>query len=206
MVKQRNPVSKRRTVKHNTQTKRVIIAIALATVGLIAVILVQGYTYQEKQKAQLRQTLDEKVQLQKQLEKNKLDSQENQKQIEQLKKDLQAKRDSQARALAEAQKAPVRAVRAPVAVSGSCAEWIAAAGISDVQSALELIRRESGCNPNAVNRSSGACGVAQELPCGKSGCSLGDGACQVRWMNGYVAARYGSWANAVAFHNRNNWY
>lgn len=89
---------------------------------------------------------------------------------------------------------------------GSCAEWIAAAGISDVASANELIRRESGCDPNVVNRSSGACGVAQELPCGKSGCSLGDGACQVRWMNSYVLQRYKSWANAVAFHDRNNWY
>lgn len=95
---------------------------------------------------------------------------------------------------------------ARVAPSGSCADWIAAAGIGDVANAQELIRRESGCNPNAVNPSSGACGVAQELPCGKSGCSLGDGACQVRWMNSYVANRYGSWANAVAFHNAHNWY
>lgn len=93
-----------------------------------------------------------------------------------------------------------------VAVSGNCSDWLAQAGVSDIQNAMELIRRESGCNPNAVNPSSGACGVAQELPCGKSGCSLGDGACQVRWMNSYVANRYGSWANAVAFHNSRNWY
>lgn len=91
-------------------------------------------------------------------------------------------------------------------VGGSCAEWISAAGIGDVANANELIRRESGCNPNAVNSSSGACGIAQELPCGKSGCGLGNGACQVRWMNQYVIARYGSWANAVAHHNANNWY
>lgn len=95
---------------------------------------------------------------------------------------------------------------APVAVSGSCASWIASAGISDVANAKDLIQRESGCNPNAVNPSSGACGVAQELPCGKSGCSLGDGACQVAWMKSYVLARYGSFANAIAHHNANNWY
>lgn len=87
-----------------------------------------------------------------------------------------------------------------------CSEWIKAAGITDIGNAQELIRRESGCNPNAVNPSSGACGVAQELPCGKSGCQLGDGACQVIWMNSYVLGRYGSWGNAVAFHNANNWY
>jgi len=106
-------------------------------------------------------------------------------------------------------KAPVvaKSVPKPAPVpTGSCSDWIRAAGISDVASASELIRRESGCNPNAINPSSGACGVAQELPCGKSGCSLGDGACQVKWMSSYVASRYGSWSGAVAFHNANNWY
>lgn len=89
---------------------------------------------------------------------------------------------------------------------GTCAEWIAAAGISDVANANELIRRESGCNPYAVNPSSGACGVAQELPCGKSGCTIGDGVCQVSWMDKYVSSRYGSWASAIAWHNSHNWY
>lgn len=90
--------------------------------------------------------------------------------------------------------------------TGNCAEWIAAAGITDTVNANELIRRESGCNPYAVNKSSGACGIAQELPCGKSGCSFGDGACQVRWMNQYVLGRYGSWSAAVAYHSERGWY
>lgn len=94
----------------------------------------------------------------------------------------------------------------PPPVSGSCMDWIKGAGISDINSAIQLINKESGCNPNAVNPSSGACGVAQELPCGKSGCALGDGACQVKWMDGYVQARYGSWANALAFQIANSWY
>lgn len=89
---------------------------------------------------------------------------------------------------------------------GSCGEWIAGAGITDVNNAVDLINRESHCNPYSVNKSSGACGVGQELPCGKSGCELGDGACQVRWMNGYVLGRYGSWANAIAHHNATGWY
>jgi hypothetical protein len=93
-----------------------------------------------------------------------------------------------------------------VAVSGNCGDWLAQAGVSDIQNAMILINKESGCNPNAVNSSSGACGVGQELPCGKSGCSLGDGACQVRWMNSYVLGRYGSWAAAVAFHQSHNYY
>lgn len=136
--------------------------------------------------------------------------------IEQELKDLQNERDELQRQLQAkldakrsdiAQRTQNAVTRTAVAsASGSCGDWIANAGIPDVASANELIRRESNCNPYAVNKSSGACGVAQELPCGKSGCSLGDGACQVNWMNGYVSARYGSWANAVAFHDRNNWY
>lgn len=102
--------------------------------------------------------------------------------------------------------APKPAVRPVEKPTGSCMEWIQAAGITEVQSAQILINRESGCNPYARNPSSGACGVAQELPCGKSGCELGDGACQVKWMHGYVISRYGSWAAAVAHHDRNNWY
>jgi hypothetical protein len=108
---------------------------------------------------------------------------------------------------AELQRASVRATgTATASASGNCASWIAQAGIADTANAIELIRRESNCNPSAVNSSSGACGVAQELPCGKSGCSLGDGACQIKWMNNYVQQRYGSWSNAVHFHNINNWY
>ena len=90
--------------------------------------------------------------------------------------------------------------------SGNCDSWIAAAGISDIANAKELLRRESNCNPNAVNPSSGACGLAQELPCGKSGCQLGDGGCQMKWMKSYVDRRYGSFAAAIEFHNSNNWY
>lgn len=143
-------------------------------------------------------------------EQDKQKIQELQKEKEQLEKDLQAKLErkrQEAIAHAELQKASVRATgTATASASGNCATWIQQAGISDTANAIELIRRESNCNPNAVNPSSGACGVAQELPCGKSGCSLGDGACQVKWMNNYVHQRYGSWSNAVAFHNANNWY
>lgn len=127
-------------------------------------------------------------------------------QRQELEKQVSAKREAQRLAQEKVNNAAQVASTASAASGGSCESWIASAGIADVVNARELIRRESGCNPRAVNQSSGACGVAQELPCGKSGCSLGDGACQVRWMNKYVHDRYGSWAGAVAFHNANNWY
>jgi len=89
---------------------------------------------------------------------------------------------------------------------GTCSEWIIAAGIADTGSASELIRRESNCNPYSVNGSSGACGVGQALPCGKTGCEMGDGACQTIWMNQYVIGRYGSWAAALRHSDLYGWY
>jgi len=125
------------------------------------------------------------------------------KQLESENTDLKAKRQAKIEALKVAtQNTQVRVV----AVNGTCSEWLAQAGITDIANATWLINKESGCNPNAVNKSSGACGLNQELPCGKSGCSLGDGACQMKWMQSYVFSRYGSWANAVAFHQSHNWY
>lgn len=89
---------------------------------------------------------------------------------------------------------------------GTCSEWMASAGISDASSASELIRRESNCNPYSVNPTSGACGVGQALPCSKSGCEMGDGVCQMIWMNHYVIGRYGTWANALQHSYSYGWY
>jgi hypothetical protein len=89
---------------------------------------------------------------------------------------------------------------------GTCGEWMASAGISDTSSASALIARESGCNPYSVNKSSGACGVGQALPCAKTGCAMGDGACQMVWMNQYVIGRYGSWSAALGHSYANGWY
>ena len=80
----------------------------------------------------------------------------------------------------------------------TCRDMVIAAGIQEVEQALLLIHRESKCDANVKNPSSGACGIAQELPCGKSGCALGDGQCQISWMAKYVESRYGTWANANA--------
>jgi hypothetical protein len=88
----------------------------------------------------------------------------------------------------------------------TCSEWMSQAGIDDIQNATTLLNWESHCNPNAVNPSSGACGLAQELPCGKSGCKLGDGSCEMKWFKEYVLDRYGSFAAAVQFHLIHNWY
>lgn len=153
----------------------------------------------EEDNTKKQETLDQKSQ---QIEEFKNNEEKLRQEIEALKV-AKAERERQRLAVLSTKKA---SAAAPASFGGDCESWIASAGISDVSNARELIRRESGCNPYARNPSSGACGVAQELPCGKSGCSLGDGACQVKWMAGYISARYGSWAAAVQFHDRNNWY
>lgn len=85
---------------------------------------------------------------------------------------------------------------------------MAEAGIdqSDWDIALELVGRESSWNPNAVNQSSGACGLAQSLPCSKIGDNWNDPVVALKWMNSYIQNRYGSWKNAIDFHYANNWY
>lgn len=183
--------------------KRVAISVLLATVGLLAYSYAYQYTHQAKLEKQYNQVQVELQDKNKSLQRSAEEKAKLEKEKLDLQNQLQAKKAEQLRIASLVQQ---RASAASAPVSGTCAEWIAQAGISDVANAAELIRRESGCNPGAVNPISGACGVAQELPCGKSGCARNDGACQVKWMNRYVLGRYGSWASAIAWHNAHNWY
>lgn len=94
----------------------------------------------------------------------------------------------------------------PKTFGGSCSEWMSTAGITDTASASALISRESNCNPYSVNKTSGACGIGQALPCSKTGCEMGNGYCQMSWMNDYVLGRYGSWAAALQHSYTYGWY
>lgn len=86
--------------------------------------------------------------------------------------------------------------------------WMADAGIdpSDDAYVETLIEEESSWNPESVNPSSGACGLVQALPCSKLGPGWSDPVGALTWGQQYVIDRYGSWANAMAFHNANGWY
>lgn len=67
-----------------------------------------------------------------------------------------------------------------------------------------IIMRESGFNPNSLNKRSGACGLFQALPCSKmGGMEINN---QVRWGMGYVRARYGNPTNAWNFWLSHRWY
>lgn len=91
---------------------------------------------------------------------------------------------------------------------GTKSEWLAASTIP--QSAWGyadfMVQKESGWNPNAVNKSSGACGLAQALPCSKLGPNWSNPVVALNWMNSYVNGRYGGWEGAYAFWQKNRWY
>lgn len=83
---------------------------------------------------------------------------------------------------------------------------------SEWDALVELWHKESGWNPGAVNKSSGACGIPQAYPCSKIP-NPGSVESQIEWGVGYVASRYGSPSKALAFwkyeaplHNGSNWY
>lgn len=69
-----------------------------------------------------------------------------------------------------------------------------------------IYQKESGNYPGAINKSSGACGLGQALPCSKLPCSLTDYACQDVWFTNYMKQRYGSWENAKAFWLSHSWW
>ena len=96
--------------------------------------------------------------------------------------------------------------------SGSKADWMRAAGISDSDFGYVdyIISHESGWNYHAVNRSSGAYGLPQSLPAGKlasAGADWRDNpVTQLRWAHNYAVGRYGSWEAAYHFWTVNHWW
>jgi uncharacterized protein YabE (DUF348 family) len=95
----------------------------------------------------------------------------------------------------------------PYTGGGTKSDWLAASNIAEADwgYADYLVTRESGWNPNAVNKSSGACGLPQALPCSKLGPNWNDPVVALNWMNTYVG-RYGGWAGAYAFWLVHHWY
>ncbi len=96
----------------------------------------------------------------------------------------------------------------PYTGGGTKTDWLAASLIpQDMWGYADfMVQKESGWNPNAMNKSSGACGLAQALPCSKLGPNWNDPVVALNWMNGYVNGRYGGWEQAYAFWQKNRWY
>lgn len=75
---------------------------------------------------------------------------------------------------------------------------------------IKIVNHESGWNANAVNSSSGACGIPQALPCRKMKSAGKDYKTnyktQVKWLMNYIAGRYKTPTKAWAFWQRHHWY
>lgn len=131
---------------------------------------------------------------------------------EQIKAEQQKRDEENARAL-EAQRkqaqnsTPVQARVVTPTITGGQHEWLIASGIPESEWAYVdyIVRAESGWNPNAVNRSSGACGLGQQLPCGKWAGTWNDPVAALVAMHSYVN-RYGGWAGAYNFWLANHYY
>ena len=80
----------------------------------------------------------------------------------------------------------------------------------DFECLVKLWNRESGWNPNAHNKSSGAHGIPQSLPASKMASEGADyytnGYTQIRWGLKYISGRYGSPSAAWAHSQSKGWY
>ena len=102
----------------------------------------------------------------------------------------------------------IKPVIMPYTGGGTKTEWLAASNIPEESWGYAdfMVQKESSWNPNAVNVSSGACGLAQALPCSKIPGQWNDPVNALNWMNNYVNGRYGGWAGAHSFWLENRWY
>lgn len=80
-------------------------------------------------------------------------------------------------------------------------------GAGDWQALYNLWQKESGWNPNAVNKGSGAFGIAQILPSAHPDVPRNlTGQQQIDWGLNYIRGRYGSPSAAWAHSQQTDWY
>lgn len=96
----------------------------------------------------------------------------------------------------------------PYTGGGDETTWLAASNIpqDDWGYADYIVGNESHWNPNSINASSGACGLAQALPCSKVPGNPFNPIDSLNWMNGYVNGRYGGWSGAYNWWTVHHWY
>lgn len=217
-------------------SKRIIVVLGVVTVVAFGYIAyrdaVRTWQHLQDQQNQIESLNSKYRNLDKELDKTKETKQKSQEEVQRLKQEkdqleevrkrlqseLHAKAEAKARLASASREVINRATNTQTAsASGDCSAWMNQAGVIH-QVAIELISRESGCNPCAYYPSSSdcnytgnaACGIPQALPCSKlrdvAGCAMVDAVCQLRWMQDYVLNRYGSWEGAKSHHDRMGWY
>ena len=169
-----------------TSTKKWLILLLSMLAIMVAITAFSGYKtiqYTKKINSKLEEYKKlQKVKLEEQLKNINSQLDAKQKEIEELKKQV-------------SQKQKVQLAQTAIAKEGD---------VNDPKMFIYL--KESGNNPGAINKSSGACGLGQALPCSKMPCSLSDYACQDSFFTKYMEARYGTWGNAKAFWLEHKWW
>jgi uncharacterized protein YabE (DUF348 family) len=87
-------------------------------------------------------------------------------------------------------------------------KWLKAAGIPEEDWGYVdyIVTKESTWRPEAVNKTSGACGLVQALPCSKLGADWRDPVVALKWQYQYVTERYGGYRQAYEFWIKKKWY
>ena len=196
----------------------VIAVSAFITLGIVSAIQTKDNLETQKVELKMRKTEmqklnDKQKSLSEQLEEAETKHSENQAEIERLEKEkleqeeLLKQKEAQLQAKANSQ-AKVAAASTVRTITGDKYAWMVQAGIpeSDHQYANYIVQKESSWNPSAVNGSSGACGLAQALPCSKMGANWNDPVVALKWQLNYVTKRYGSYQGAYNFWLANGWY
>lgn len=219
-MKQKKPITFRKKLD-NPVFKKLALAFVIVIIATATYLqYLAPHTLEAKQRVELESTQHQLIETKRTLEQQKtLDAQQDaekqkqleeiQKKLEETEKALQAKRSTPTSTVAYAAEAPTSTPAPKQYTGGGNKEaWMAAAGIPQDQWGYvdSIVSRESSWNPNAVNASSGACGLAQALPCSKMGPNWSDPVVALKWQYNYVTQRYGGYPQAVAFWNANHWY
>lgn len=189
--------------------KQLLIALIITLIAAVGYQYLSGHTNSARVIRELEiktQELDKKIHDVNTLESDKKKLEEEKKLLE---AELQAKRETDAVAAAEAVEAIVETPQ-PV-FSGSHEDWMAQAGISpsDYGYVDYIVEHESSWRVTVTN-SIGAHGLCQSLPGDKMATAGADWydnpVTQLRWCNSYASSRYGSWAAAYQFWINNRWW
>ena len=218
-MKQKKPITFRKKLD-NPVFKKLALAFVIVIIATATYLqYLAPHTLEAKQRVELESTQHQLIETKRTLQDQKtLDAQQDaekqkqleeiQKKLEETEKALQAKRSTPTSTVAYAAEAPTSTPAKQYTGGGNKDAWMAAAGIPQDQWGYvdSIVSRESSWNPNAVNASSGACGLAQALPCSKMGPNWSDPVVALKWQYNYVNNRYGGYPQAVAFWNANHWY
>lgn len=154
---------------------------------------------QEALESELQTVQNQKAETDSQLQGKTAKEAELKAQIDKLNRDLQTKRETQARLAVAKKAAPAKQP------TNRAAPLKAVSGCGDNYYANYIYMHESGCRTDAVN-SKGCRGIGQACPGSKLPCSNSDYACQNAFFTKYAMDRYGSWQRAYEVWQSQRWW